>query len=247
MPTHPSREHHLVIYHNITMDDFCLLIISWRFTIRGNNLKLRNHSRELITGPRACPLARCTSRRPRHVHVVHWAYFRLRCRRPRPRKKRSRSPLSLSLRSLYRTPATTFAESINALASTLSRISTSIATTMARSWRELAGCVYPSSPTADCCGRIAASSSLLTGPITDPDLRLGGVIDHPRACVSRSPPYGNFPRPTHRDSSLHSKYAMRAGDSSHSLATHFPLSSLTSRSRDKGKDYHLTSSGRRTT
>lgn len=56
--THPSREHHLVIYHNITMDDFCLLIISWRFTIRGNNLKLRNHSRELITGPRACPLAR---------------------------------------------------------------------------------------------------------------------------------------------------------------------------------------------
>jgi len=47
------------------------------FTIRGNNLKLRNHSRELIMGPHACPLARYTSRRPRHVHVVHWAYFRL--------------------------------------------------------------------------------------------------------------------------------------------------------------------------
>lgn len=77
------------------MDDFCLLIISWRFTIRGNNLKLRNHSRELITGPRACPLARCTSRRPRHVHVVHWAYFRLRCRRPRPRKKFSSIPFPL--------------------------------------------------------------------------------------------------------------------------------------------------------
>lgn len=64
----------------------------------GNNLKLRNHSRELITGPHACPLARCTSRRPHHVHVVHWTYFRL--WRRRPRKKRSRSipfsPISLS-------------------------------------------------------------------------------------------------------------------------------------------------------
>lgn len=34
---------------------------------------------------------------------------------------------------------------------------------------------------------------------------------------------------------------------SSSLSAHFPLSSLTRRSRDKGKDYHLTSSGRRTT
>lgn len=82
------------------------------FTIRGNNLKLRNHSHELITGPHACPLARCTSRRPRHVHVVHWAYFRLRRRWPRPRKKRSRSPLSFSLRSLlFRTPVMTFSRS----------------------------------------------------------------------------------------------------------------------------------------
>ena len=46
------------------------------------------------------------------------------------------------------------------------------------------------------------SSYLLTGPIVDPDFRLGGVIDHPRACFP-IPPYGYFPRPTHRDSTLH--------------------------------------------
>lgn len=98
------------------------------FTIRGNNLKLRNHSRELITGPHACPLARCTSRRPRHVHVVHWAYFRLRRRRPRSRKKRSPSILFSP-----NTPAMTFAESINALASGFPRQSR-------RRRCELAGC-----------------------------------------------------------------------------------------------------------
>lgn len=146
------------------------------FTIRGNNLKLRNHSRELITGPHACPLARCTSRRPRHVHVVHWAYFRLRRRRPRPRKKRSRSPPAFSLRSLDRT---TYAESINALASTFSPGFPR----QPRRRRRGTGASSPvPSSIADCCGRIAASSSPLTGPIADLDLRLGDVIDHPRAC-----------------------------------------------------------------
>lgn len=169
LPTHPA----IITSLYIIISQWTILFVNnlLAFTIRGNNLKLRNHSRELITGPRACPLARCTSRRPHHVHVVHWAYFRLWQRRPRPRKNRSRfipfSPISLSHAG----------DDLHgvALASTFSRVS---ALTGANS-----PAVY-SSPITDCCGRIAASFSPLTGPIADPDLQLGGVIDHPHAYVS---------------------------------------------------------------
>lgn len=67
----PSRDPPLyIIISQWTILLFPCVNILTIYDIRGNNLKLRNHSRELITGPRACLLSRCSSRRPRDVLVA---------------------------------------------------------------------------------------------------------------------------------------------------------------------------------
>lgn len=117
--------------------------------------------------------------------------------------------------------------------------------TMTRSWYELTGCLSLS------YSELLRTDYYVFLSSNRPDRRSRPPTRRRYRSFSRVcfpvPPYRYFPRPTPRDSLLHPKCAMRAEDSSYSLFTHFPLTSLTSRSRDKGKDYHLISSGRRTT
>lgn len=139
------------------MDDFCCfcLLISpddFFYDTCGNNLKLRNHSRELITGPRACLHARCflatSSPCSRCTPNVLPSSVVFSSKKEEPAVSLS-SSLDLSITLSI---TTTFAESIKAYASAF-RVDCDDDDEQCRTALFiLFSCCY-------CCGRIAASFS----------------------------------------------------------------------------------------
>lgn len=194
------------------------------FTIRGSNLKLRNHSRELIMGPRACPRARCTSRRPRHVHVVHWAYFLSSAATASTKEEEELLSLLfcpfLADFPIARRGRSSRSRSTRARLHAL-RISASTAMTITRSWHELSPAVYPLFSycgllRTDCCVFLSSNEpDRRSRPPTRPRYRSSSRICSP------IPPCGNFPRVRHTGifSSLPEMCDARRGFLSPSLHT----------------------------